>query len=298
MKDTYQSVTNTIIAALEAGTPPWVCPWNKAQGSLAPANLSTGRAYRGINVLLLNVQAMSRGYATNRWMTYSQARAIGACVRKGETGTGIVFFKLLERDDDGHAAANDEGSRKVIPLLRSFTVFNASQIEGLPEALKPSQPPIEEWVPIGAADALLSRSGAVIRHGGDRAYYRPSDDVIQLPPPAAFDQSGSYYATALHELCHWSGAPDRCNRVLLDRQHIGAYALEELIAEMGAAFLSSHCGLPGELQHASYIQSWLTALKNDKRLIFTAASLAQKAADYLIGNTVEETTAITAGAAS
>ena len=296
-KDLYQSVTNQIITALEAGTPPWVCPWARDPGSTVPANLATGRRYRGINTLLLNMQAMARGYGINRWLTFQQARALGACVRRGETGTGIVFFKMLERDDTGRCAANDDGPRRVIPLLRSFTVFNASQIDGLPEALTAIPAPAEGWTPIGAAEAILAQSGAMIRHGGDRAFYRPSDDVIQLPPPAAFPQAGSYYATALHELTHWTGALSRCNRPLLGRQHIEAYAFEELVAEMGAAFLSSHCGLPGELQHASYLQSWLTALRNDKRLIFTAASLAQKAADYLIPEPVEATEAVQAMAA-
>ncbi|WP_210546103.1 ArdC family protein [Rhodoferax sp. PAMC 29310] len=279
--DLYQSVTDAIITALEAGTPPWVCPWNQVQGSLLPANLSTGRQYRGINTLLLNVQTMTQGYALNRWLTFQQARALGACVRRGETGSPIVFFKMLECDGTPRAA-NDTPARKVIPLLRSFTVFNAAQVDGLPEALTAVPAPPEDWSPIDAAETLMARSGAVIRHGGDRAFYRPGDDVIQLPLPAQFPQASSYYATALHELSHWTGHPTRCNRVLSGRQHIEAYAFEELVAEMGSAFLSSHCGLPGELQHASYIASWLTALSSDKRLIFRAASLAQKAADFLL----------------
>ncbi|WP_210546609.1 ArdC family protein [Rhodoferax sp. PAMC 29310] len=279
--DLYQSVTDAIIAALEAGTPPWVCPWNRVQGSLLPANLSTGRQYRGINTLLLNVQAMTQGYALNRWLTFQQARALGACVRRGETGSPIVFFKMLECDGTPRAA-NDTPARKVIPLLRSFTVFNAAQVDGLPEALTATPAPPEDGSPIDAAETLMAQSGAVIRHGGDRAFYRPGDDVIQLPLPTQFSQASSYYATALHELSHWTGHPTRCNRLLSGRQHIEAYAFEELVAEMGSAFLSSHCGLPGELQHASYIASWLTALRSDKRLIFTAASLAQKAADFLL----------------
>lgn len=282
--DLYASVTQQVITALEAGTPPWVCPWDRGHGTALPANLSTSRPYRGINVLLLNLQQMARGYTLNRWITFQQARALGGCVRRGETGTGIVFFKMMERDE----AANDPGTRRVIPLLRSFTVFNAAQVDGLPEALTAVPAPPEGWTPIGAAEELLTRSGAVIRHGGDRAFYRPADDVIQLPLQVMFPQACHYYATALHELTHWTGAPGRCNRVLSSRAHIEAYAFEELVAEMGAAFLSSHCGLPGELQHASYIESWLTALRSDKRLIFTAASLAQKAADFLLP--VPETT--------
>lgn len=282
-KDLYQSVTDQIIAALEAGTPPWVCPWARDPGNALPANLATSRAYRGINSILLNMQAMSHGYALNRWLTFQQARALGACVRKGETGTGIVFFKMLERDGDTERrAANDEPSRRVIPLLRSFTVFNAAQVDGLPDGLTVRPDPPEDWTPVRTAEELLARSGVDIRHGGDRAFYRPSDDVIQLPSPAVFPQAHRYYNVALHELTHSTGHPSRCNRVLSSRAHIESYAFEELVAEMGAAFLSSHCGLPSELQHASYIAEWLTALRNDKRLIFTAASLAQKAVDYLL----------------
>ena len=281
-KDLYQVVTNQIITALEAGTPPWVCPWSRTPGNAMPANLATSRAYRGINTILLNMQAMSHGYAVNRWLTFQQARALGACVRKGESGTGIVFFKMLERDADSSRSANDEPARRVIPLLRSFTVFNAAQIEGLPEGLVAPDSTPDGWSPVAAVEELLARSGVTIRHGGDQAFYRPSDDVIQLPSPAVFPEASRYYNVALHELTHATGHPSRCNRVLAGRQHITAYAFEELVAEMGSAFLSSHCGLPGELQHASYIAHWLQALKSDKRLIFTAASMAQKAADYLL----------------
>jgi antirestriction protein ArdC len=279
--DLYATVTNQIIAALDKGTAPWVCPWTQGHGCALPANLATSRPYRGVNVLLLNMQQMAHGYPLNRWMTFQQARAMGASVRKGEHGTGIVFFKMLERDDT-RPASKEVSGRKVIPLLRSFTVFNAAQIDGLPDGLTAVPATPEGWTPASAAEALLERSGADIRHGGDRAFYSPAQDFIQLPPQAAFPDASSYYNVALHELTHWTGAPDRCNRVLSGRAHIAAYAFEELVAEMGAAFLSSHCHLAGELQHASYIACWLEALRNDKRLIFTAASLAQKAADFLL----------------
>lgn len=282
--DLYQLVTDQIIAALEAGTPPWLCPWNKSNGGTSPANLSTGRPYRGINTLLLNLRAMSHGYPLNRWLTYQQARGLGGHVRRGEAGTQIVFFKMLDIDETkaGTRAANDEPSRKVVPLLRGFSVFNAAQVEGLPAQLV--APPASDtvWQPIDVAEALLARSGAVIRHGGDHAYYNPSQDYIQLPPAALFPQAGGYYGVALHELTHWTGHPTRCNRPLVGRQHIEAYAFEELVAEMGAAFLCSNCGVRAELQHAGYIASWLKALRDDKRLIFSAASLAQKSADFVL----------------
>ena len=289
--DLYTEVTNQIITALEAGTTPWVCPWDREHGSLMPTNLTTGRRYRGINVLLLNLRQIAGGFPTNRWLTFQQAHMLGAHVHRGESGTRIVFFKLLERDDisapDGvnvgrFHAANDEPSRKVIPLLRSFTVFNEAQVEGLPAHLTWPPTPQPEGDAHAAAEALLAQSGAVIQHGGSRAFYSPSLDLIQMPPAEFFVSFERYYSTALHELTHWTGHPGRCGRTLANRQHIEAYAFEELVAEMGSAFLSSHCGLQGQLHHASYIASWLEALRNDKRLVFSAASLAQKAVDFLV----------------
>lgn len=288
--DLYAEVTQQIIVALEAGTPPWVCPWHQENGSLMPANLSTGRRYRGINVMLLNLRQMTAGYPTSRWLTFQQALSVGARVRKGEHGTRIVFFKLLEHGTDdsggGTRAANDEPARRVIPLLRSFTVFNEAQVDDLPPTLTWPQAAERLFTPCEAAEAILQASGADIRHAGQRAFYSPTYDFIQMPPRALFHDEASYYLTALHELTHWSGHESRCNRPLLGRQHLEAYAFEELVAEMGSAFLSSHCALYGNdnttLHHASYLQEWLTALRNDKRLIFSAASLAQKAADFLI----------------
>ena len=279
LKDLYQSVTDQIIAALEAGTQPWVCPWQGGAGDLAPANLASGRPYRGINILLLNLRAISCSYGVNRWMTFQQACSLGASVRKGEHGSPIVFFKMHEV---GNCDAQVTVDRKVIPLLRSFTVFNAAQIDGLPEALQPAPQAAPDWNACDVAELILNASQAEIRHGGARAFYAPSLDVIQLPDRSAFANATDYYGIALHELTHWTGHPDRCDRALTSRAHIEAYAFEELVAEMGSAFLANYCGLPGQLQNASYIDSWLQALRSDKRLIFTAASQAQKAADYLL----------------
>jgi antirestriction protein ArdC len=284
LKDVYASVTNTIIAALEAGTPPWVHPWDAGAGDMRPCNLSSGRRYRGINILLLNLKAMRCGYRANRWMTFQQARSLGAHVRKGEQGTEVVLFKML----DVESAANDE-DRRVIPLIRSFTVFNADQIADLPPALIPAPTVVHEWQACEAAEAILAASGADIRHGGNRAFYSPSEDRVQLPDRSSFTDATGYCQVALHELTHWTGAQSRCNRPLLGRQHIEAYAFEELVAELGSAFLTDHCGLPGVLQNASYIESWLKALRNDKRLIFAAASAAQRAADFLLPQVIEPT---------
>lgn len=278
MKDIYAEVTNRIITALEGGTPPWICPWR--DGTVLPSNLATGKPYRGINVLMLSIEADLRCYPDSRWVTLRQANELGAKVRKGSYGTPIVFWKIREAEDVDADPADEP--KRVIPMLRSYTVFNVSQLEFLPEKFE-LRPSPAVWQPLGEAEQLLHETGAVIRHGGNRAFYSPSEDLIQLPPEAWFDQPDNYYAVALHETVHWTGHPRRLNRVLGRRHGIEAYAYEELVAEMGAAFLCAHVGIPARLEHASYIDSWLDSLRRDKRLIFTAAGAAQKAADYVLG---------------
>lgn len=280
MKDLYQEVTNQIIAALEAGTPPWQCPWSGH--SALPTNLTTGKSYRGINLLMLAIASMQQQYADTRWLTFRQADEIGARVRKGEQGTPIIFFKMKDVTSDGGDSATNDETRRVIPMLRTYTVFNASQLDDLPERYELKSVP--NWQPIAEAEELLYISGAAILQGGNRAFYVPSEDFIQLPPPAWFATPESYYATALHELAHWTGHASRLARELNTRKGMEAYAFEELIAEMGSAFLCAHCGLPPQIEHASYVDSWLNALKRDKRLIFVAAAAAQKAADYVLGS--------------
>ena len=288
MNDIYTEVTNRIITSLEADTPPWVCPWR--DGTALPSNLATGKPYRGINVLMLYIEEQLRGYPDSRWLTFKQANELGTRIRKGEHGTQIVFFKFKEIREDGGEDRQSfemeerEDPRRVVPLLRTYTVFNASQLESIPERfqLRPSP----AWQPIGEAEQLLYETGATIRHGGNKAFYSPSEDIIQLPPPAWFSEPDDYYAVALHETVHWTGHPSRLCRPLGRRHGIDAYAYEELVAEMGAAFLCAHVGLPARLEHASYIDSWLEALRRDKRLIFIAAGAAQKAADYVLGEAV------------
>ncbi|MEI7655460.1 MAG: zincin-like metallopeptidase domain-containing protein [Actinomycetes bacterium] len=280
MKDIYTEVTNRIIQSLEAGTPPWIQPWT--DHTALPSNLATGKPYRGINILMLCIEAQLRSYPDSRWLTYKQAGEVGAHVKKGEHGTQIVFFKMKEVGDEVEA---DDEQKRVVPMLRSYTVFNASQLEFLPEKFE-LRPPPAVWQPLGEAEQLLYETGAVIHHGGNRAFYRPSDDIIQLPPEMWFDQPDDYYAVALHETVHWTGHPRRLNRVLGRRHGIEAYAYEELVAEIGAAFLCAHVGIPARLEHASYIDSWLDSLRRDKRLIFTAAGAAQKAADYVLGESL------------
>lgn len=281
MHDIYQTVTDRIVTALEQGTPPWIAPWR--DGTAMPSNLATGKPYRGINVLMLHMEGMSHGHPDSRWLTFKQAHELGAHVKKGEHGTPIVFFKFKEVGGEVESVEPEE-SKRVVPMLRSYTVFNASQVESLPERFELRSAPA--WQPISEAEQLLYETGAVIRQGGNRAFYAPGEDIIQLPPPAWFAEPDGYYATALHELTHWTGHPSRLARTLGRRHGIDAYAYEELVAEMGSAFLCAHCGLPGRLEHASYIDSWLDALKRDKRLIFVAAGAAQKAADYVLGESI------------
>ena len=277
-KDIYQQVTDTIIAALETGTAPWVKPWASCG---APRNAVTGRAYTGINTLLL---AMSP-HANPLWLTYKQAKAAGGTVRKGEHGTQVVFFKPLKVEDKGAENADDKG--KIIPLLRMFTVFNVQQIDGLPEKYTEApQSQIDSFTANDKAEALLAQ--ATIQHGKSSACFIPSRDVIHMPNKTDFKSVPDYYATGLHELTHWSGHKSRLARDFSGRFGDSAYGFEELIAELGAAFLCAHCAIDGQLQHDSYIASWLQVLHSDKRAIFTAAAAARKASEFLVGVDAEE----------
>lgn len=272
MRDLYAEVTAKIIEQLEAGHVPWVRPWSDAKGCNAglPINYSTGRAYRGINVMLL----WSSGFTDQRWLTYKQAQAIGANVRKGEHGSLVVFYKQWELRDTNAAG---EAVTKSVPLLRSFTVFNVAQIDGLPEEVAPVAPPQITYT--RAAEVFAQANCA---HGGNRAFYSPSQDSITMPRMDQFADEAAYFATALHELSHWTGHKSRLDRDFSGRFGTDAYAFEELIAEMGAAFLCAQTEIAYTTQHAAYIEQWLRVLKSDKKAILTAASQAQKATDFCI----------------
>lgn len=273
-RDLYKEVTDRIVAALEAGTVPFIKPWTTTSGM--PENAVTGRPYRGINVLLLSIAGQAAGYASDQWLTFKQALAAGVPVRKGEKATRIYFFKRLEVEEKTGEA---EGASKVIPMLREYYVFNVAQLEGTLPNAKAIEP--RAFVGDATVDAYLAATGAKISHGGDRAYYSSGSDEIRLPAREAFTSATSYYAVALHELTHWTGHESRMARTFGKRFGDEAYAAEELVAEMGAAFVCAGLGLEYTLQHAAYIASWIRVLKNDKRAIFTAASAAQKAVDYL-----------------
>lgn len=277
--DIYQIVTDKIITALEAGTPPWVRPWSGAIDPL-PINADSKQVYRGVNFITLQMEAHARGFERNRWLTYNQAQARGAQVRKGESGTPVVFWKIRKFTD--RSDGPDQGKEMTIPLVRYSTAFNVAQIDGLPAGLadRPSGAP--SWSSIGDAEAVIAASGADVRHGGIRAFYQPASDYVQLPPLEYFDTAGGYYATALHELVHFTGHKSRLNRDLGGRFGDDSYAMEELAAELGSAFLCAHTRVDGVLQHASYLETWLKVLRADKRAIFAASTQAQRAADYLL----------------
>lgn len=278
-RDHYQEVTDRIVAALEAGTRPWQQPWeNGAPG--APVNATTGRRYHGINTLILTMTSFALG-GDPRFCSYKQAADRGWQVRKGERGTTVFFFKrMLVEDRD--AAADAEDRTKAFPLLRAYTVFCGSQIDGIPAYVAPDARELP-WCRPEAADLILANSKAVVRLGGDRAFYSPSLDTIQLPEPASFRSPQDFAATALHEAAHWSGAPHRLDRDLTARFGSAAYAQEELRAELASVFIGAELGLPCDIpNHASYVASWARKLREDKREIFRAAADAQRIADYLL----------------
>ena len=267
----YQSVTNRIIEQLEKGALPWVKPWRA--DSTADKNIGTQKPYQGINRLILGIEGMVSGYDVPVWGTYKQWQALGANVRKGEKGTQIVFFSPVVKEN------KQTGETEAYNCLKAYWVFNAAQVDGIE-----IQAPNADNAPFNAidhAEALLSASGAVIGHGGDAAFYVPSADKIQLPHKSAFDSESSYYATAFHELTHWTGHESRCNRNLKGKFGNSEYAFEELVAEMGAAFLCAENRIQGELRHAGYIGHWLKCLRDDSKAVFKAAALAQKAVDYI-----------------
>jgi antirestriction protein ArdC len=291
--DIYQRVTDTIIRDLEQGTRSWTKPWtttSKDLDSIRPLR-HDGTPYRGINVLILWSETIEHGYTSPTWMTYRQAQALGAQVRKGEHGATVVYAKTIERAEDDAVTGRETVTR--IPMLRAYTVFNTDQIDGLP-ASTPAQPsPIKESVStrIERADAFIAATGATIVHRGNRACYLPSADRIEMPPYGQFidtptaSAAEGYYATVLHELVHWTSPSHRCDRDLGKRFGDHAYAREELVAEIGAAFLCADLSITLEPRpdHAAYLGNWLAVLKSDKRAIFTAAALAQKAVDWLAG---------------
>ena len=284
--DIYARVTNAIIADLENGVRPWHRPWNAehAAGRINRPLRANGQPYKGINVLMLWESAARQGFAAPIWMTFKQAKELGANVKKGEKGSLVVYADKMtktEASDDGEEATRD------IYFMKGYTVFNVDQVEGLPgHFYAPAIGPLDEVERDLEADLFFENTEADIRHGGNRAFYTPAADYVQLPHLIAFDDAQSYYATLAHELTHWTKHPTRLDRQLGGKRFGDeGYAREELVAEIGAAFLCCDLGLPPPPREnpARYLANWLTGLEADKRAIFQAAAHAQKAADHLHG---------------
>lgn len=274
-QDIYQQVTNEIVKILETGVKPWEKPWKS--GIVCRPIRHNGLAYTGVNVLMLWMVAEAKGYEAPIWMTYKQAIELGGQVKKGEKGALVIYANSIVIKEE----SEEEETR--IPYTKSYNVFNVQQIEGLPEKyyIKPEVifSPKER---IEQAQNFFNKTGAVINHGGNRAYYSPSKDKIQMPEFEKFNSAESYTTTLCHELTHWTGHKDRLNRLnskILDKE---SYASEELIAEIGSAFLCADLSIKPMLEnHASYIDSWLKVLRNDKRAIFKASAQAEKAVSFL-----------------
>jgi len=285
----YDEVTARIIAQLEAGRFPWVQPWgNGAQGGAAgpapglPHNALTGRAYSGVNVLLLWGSVIEGGYPSQGWLTFKQALEAGGHVRKGEKGVSVVYAdRFTPQAEKERASASGEDARS-IPFLKRFTVFNIAQCEGLRDGLFSDPEPLPEREIVPVAEEVIAASGIPFRIGGAKAFYVPSQDYVQVPPQPAFFDQINYYRTALHEITHGSGHVSRLNRNLLNSFGSKDYAREELVAEMGSAFLCAALGIVPTVRHADYLGSWLEVLREDNRAIFKAASQASKAADWLL----------------
>jgi antirestriction protein ArdC len=281
----YQEVTDKIIAEIVAGRVPWVQPWGSAGISAPlclPQNAATGRKYSGINILILWGAVAERGFTGQSWLTFRQALALGGHVRTGEKGTTVVYADRFIPGGERTRAEEAGEEPEAIPFLKRFTVFNTDQCEDLPAEASAAAPAPPENLILPEAEALIRATGADLRIGGDRAFYVPSADVIQVPPPAAYFEPINWHRTVFHELGHWSGAAHRLGRDMSGFFGSKSYAHEELVAEMTSAFVCASLGIVPTVRHADYIGSWLEVLRDDDRVIVRAASAASKAADYLL----------------
>ena len=282
--DIYTRITESIVAQLEEGTRPWAKPWNAEHlaGRITRPLRASGKPYRGINVIMLWMAATMKGYTAPIWMTYRQASELGGQVRKGEQGTPVAYADKLRKTET--ADSGEEVEREIF-FMKHYTVFNVEQVDSLPPHFyATAAPQISPLARQEEAEAFFAALGADVRHGGNRAFYAPEPDFVQMPPFESFRDPESYYSTLGHECIHWTRHPSRLAREF-GRKRWGdeGYAQEELVAEMGAAFLAADLGLTLEPRedHASYIASWLAVLKRDRRAVFIAASHAQRALDFL-----------------
>jgi antirestriction protein ArdC len=281
----YEDITNTIIAELEAGRLPWVQPWGLSSVSAPlamPKNAATGRSYSGINVLILWGAVVQHGFPTQSWLTFRQALGLGGNVRKGERGTTVVYADRFIPDDERRHSRETGEEAVAVPFLKRFTVFNAAQCDGLPDDLVAVPPPVPKGLTIPEVEALIRTSGADLRLGGDKAFYAPALDYIQVPRPESYFDPINWHRTALHELGHWTGHASRLGRDLSAAFGSKRYSHEQLVAEMTSAFCCATLGIVPTVRHADYIGAWLEVLREDNRAVIRAASAASKAADFLL----------------
>ena len=276
----YQEITDSIITELEKGATPWIKPWNAPMG--ADKNVVSQNPYRGVNRLITAMASGIKGYSNPAWGTYDQWQKLGGQVRTGEKATKIVYWNKAVGTDKA------TGEKKEYAFAKFHFVFNVEQVDGI-EIVK-SEDKQNDNQRIANCENTIKNSNARITHGGDTACFIPSSDVIRMPEIGTFQSAEHYYATAFHELTHWTSDKNRCDRdISKGRFGNPDYAFEELVAELGAAFLCGNHGITGDLRHAGYIESWLKCLKNDPKAIFKASGLAQSAADYILAFNNAET---------
>lgn len=302
--DLYQQVTDKIIAAIEKGVPPWRRPWRSAQnvhGSTLPVNATTGRHYSGVNIPLLWMSAEERGFPSDRWLTYQQAKAVGGQVRKGETCSMAIIYKPFEKqatDDNDNKLFDKDGNpvMESLAMLKPLQLFNVAQCDGLPDTVAGTSPVTTEddECPAILSEhqqeqmlSILNATGVVCSsYRQNRAYYQPSADRIVMPTTSQFVSEADYWSTLLHELVHATGHSSRLNRegINSSSRKFGdpVYAFEELIAETGSAFLCAELGVFGDVQHESYLASWLKVLRDDKKAFFRACRFAREASEFLL----------------
>jgi antirestriction protein ArdC len=277
----YQQVTDRIISQLERGVGEWRKGWSSVCSGL-PRNVA-GRSYRGVNILLLWAAAHERGFDSSLWGTFNQWKNLGGHVNRGEKGTRIVFWRVVTETVRDTKTGEEKEERRF--FCKQFVVFNLAQCAGDKLERFRTVRPVREFIDFAPAEEAILATGADIRHIGNRAFYTLDSDFVQLPPKVAFDSEAAYYSTALHELVHWSGHESRLDRLdKLARFGDSSYAAEELVAELGAAFLAASLGIPNvPLQdNAAYLRCWLKVLRADNRAIFTASTAASAAADYIL----------------
>ncbi len=283
----YQMVTDKIIAELEKGVIPWNKPWQDNTSMSVPVNMKSGRQYRGINVWML----LAGGYSSKYWLSYKQAKARGGQVKKGERSTPVIFWKMIEVEDQ----QAPDGKKKV-PMIRYYNAFNLDQVEGLEDPDR-KETRLNSFNPIQEAEKVIHGmpNPPEISHVQPRAFYLPRQDRVNLPLPGLFKSPEYYYASAFHELVHSTGHETRLNRrPSTDPRQIGdkSYSMEELVAEMGASFLCAHVKIENRTleNQAAYIQGWIEILRESPRILVQAGSQAQKAADYILNTTFEDQT--------